>query len=115
MAASSAGIVSKPLTQVNVATIFDRLQAAGITWKNYVPDYPNGSSLKPFPAYSKYVGTNIVPMDEYFTDLQNGTFPQVVFIDRDSHQRARRTSRRRHQRARWRRLRQKHYRCFDEQ
>jgi phospholipase C len=32
MAATSAGIVSKPLTQVNVPTIFDRLQAAGIKW-----------------------------------------------------------------------------------
>ena len=84
MAATSAGNVSQPLTKVNVLTIFDRLQNAGITWKNYVPDYPNGSSLKPFPAYAKYVGTNIRPMNEYFTDLQNGSLPQVVFIDRDS-------------------------------
>ena len=84
MAATSTGIVSKPLTKVNVPTIFDQLQAAGITWKNYVPDYPNGSSLKPFPAYAKFVGINIVPMNQYFTDLQNGTLPQVAFIDRDS-------------------------------
>lgn len=61
-----------------------QLQAKGITWKNYVPDYPKGSSLKPFPAYAKYLGTNIVPMADYLTDLQNGTLPQVAFIDRDS-------------------------------
>jgi phospholipase C len=84
MAATSQGVVDKPLTVININTIFDELQAAGITWKNYVPDYPNGSSLKPFPAYSKYQGTNIVPMDEYFRDLKNGTLPQVAFIDRDS-------------------------------
>jgi phospholipase C len=84
MAATSQGIVSKPVTNLTVNTIFDLLQAEGITWKNYVPDYPNGSSLKPFQAYAKYVGTNIVPMGEYFTDLQNGTLPQVAFIDRDS-------------------------------
>jgi phospholipase C len=84
MAATSAGFVSQPVTKVNVATIFDRLQAAGVTWKNYVPDYPNGSSLKPFPAYAKYVGINIRPMNEYFTDLHNGSLPQVVLIDRDS-------------------------------
>jgi len=84
MAATSHGVVNKPLAQINVPTIFDELQAAGITWKNYVPDYPNGSSLKPFPAYTKYVNTNIVPMSQYFTDLTNGSFPQVAFIDRDS-------------------------------
>ena len=84
MAATSHGVVNKPLTQVNIPTIFDRLQAAGVTWKNYVPDYPNGSSLKPFPDYAKYLGTNIVPMSQYFTDLTNGTLPQVAFIDRDS-------------------------------
>lgn len=84
MAGTSHGVVDKPLTQINVPTIFDELQAAGITWKNYVPDFPNGSSLVSFPAYSKYLNTNIVPMSDYFTDLQNGTLPQVAFIDRDS-------------------------------
>ena len=84
MAATSDGVVNKPLTQVNVPTIFDELQAAGISWKNYVPDYPNGSSLKPFPIFAQYVGTNIVPMSQYFTDAKNGTLPEVAFIDRDS-------------------------------
>lgn len=84
VAATSRGVINKPLTQVNVPTIFDELQHAGITWKNYVQDYPKGSSLRPFPTYSKYVGTNIVPMAEYFSDLANGTFPQVALIERDS-------------------------------
>jgi phospholipase C len=84
MAATSHGVVNKPLTQINIPTIFDRLDAAGISWKNYVPDFPNGSSLKPFPIYSKSLNSKIVPMSEYFTDLQNGTLPQVAFIDRDS-------------------------------
>jgi len=86
MAATSYGVVNKPLTKINVPTIFDELQAAGITWKNYVPDYPNGSSLKAFPAYSKYVNTNIVPMSQYAADLTNDTLPQVAFIDRDSNE-----------------------------
>lgn len=84
MAGTSHGVINKPITQINVPTIFDELQAASITWKNYVPDYPNGSSLKAFPAYSRYVKTNIVPMSEYMTDLTNDTLPQVAFIDRDS-------------------------------
>lgn len=84
MAATSHGVVNKPLTQINVPTIFDELDQAGITWKNYVPDFPNGSSLKPFPIYAKALNTKIVPMSQYFSDLQNGTLPQVAFIDRDS-------------------------------
>jgi phospholipase C len=84
MAGTSHGVINKPLTQVNLPTIFDELQAANITWKNYVPNFPNGSSLKPFPAYAKYLNTNIVPMADYFKDLTNGTLPQVVFLDRDS-------------------------------
>lgn len=84
MAATSHGVVDKPLTKIKIPTIFDELQSAGITWKNYVPDYPNGSSLVPFPTFAKYVGTNIVPISQYFTDLTNGTLPQVAFIDRGS-------------------------------
>jgi phospholipase C len=85
MAATSNGFVGNPgPNKINVPTIFDELQAAGITWKNYVPDFPNGSSLIPFPTYQKYLNTNIVPISQYFTDLQNGTLPQVAFIDRDS-------------------------------
>jgi phospholipase C len=84
MAATSHGVINKPLTQINVPTIFDELQSAKISWKNYVQDYPNGSSLKPFPAYGKYLGVNIVPIAQYFTDLTNGTLPNVAFIERDS-------------------------------
>jgi phospholipase C len=84
VAATSHGVINKPLTQINVATIFDELQAANISWKNYVPDFPNGSSLKAFPAFAKYVGTHIAPMPQYFDDLKNGTLPQVVLIDRDA-------------------------------
>jgi phospholipase C len=84
MAATSHGVINKPLTQINVPTIFDELQAAGVTWKNYVPDFPNGSSLKPFPAFAKYLNTNIVPISQYMDDAKNGTLPQVAFIDRDS-------------------------------
>jgi len=84
VAATSHGVINKPLTEINVPTIFDELQEANITWKNYVPDFPNGSSLKAFPAFSKYLHTHIVPMSQYFTDLQDGTLPQVALIDRDS-------------------------------
>jgi len=84
MAATSSGVINKPSAQVNVPTIFDELQSANISWKDYVQDYPNGSSLKSFPTYGKYLGVNIVPIAQYFTDLTNGTLPNVAFIERDS-------------------------------
>jgi phospholipase C len=84
VAATSHGVINKPLVQANVPTIFDELDKAGITWKNYVQDYPKGSSLRPFPIYAKSVGTKIAPMTDYFNDLDNGTLPQVAFIERDA-------------------------------
>ncbi len=83
MAATSQGVISKA-PGIRAPTIFDELQKAGVTWKNYVPDFPNGSSLRPFPAYAKYLNTNIVPVSQYFDDARNGTLPQVAFIDRNA-------------------------------
>src|SRR5215467_6476238 len=81
MGATSQGVVRKPLGGISAPTIFDELQKAGVTWKNYLPNYPHGSSLQPFPAYSKYVKTNVVPMSQHFNDVKNGSLPQVAFIE----------------------------------
>ncbi len=86
---------SQPLT---ATTIFQELQAAGITWKIYVD--PTGSSCSGPPYDPKcllglsYVQNfawgqtipanypqNIAPISQYFTDLQNGTLPQVAQIE----------------------------------
>jgi phospholipase C len=78
-------------------TIFQDLQDAGITWKIYVD--PQGSSCtSPYTAsclmtlsylqsftYAQTVVSqypqNIQPISQYFTDLQNGTLPQVAEIE----------------------------------
>jgi phospholipase C len=84
-----------PLT---ATTIFQELQAAGITWKIYVN--PQGSSCSGPPYDPKCLLTlsyvqnfawgqtipmqypqNIAPISQYFTDLQNGTLPQVAQIE----------------------------------
>jgi phospholipase C len=79
-------------------TIFQALQTAGITWKIYVD--PTGS-LCTGPPYDpaclltlSYIQNfvwgqtipsqyplNIAPISQYFTDLQNGTLPQVAQIE----------------------------------
>jgi len=101
VAATSGGYVypegtdaadSKQLTET---TIFQELQAAGITWKIYVDPTNSGCSGPPYQAscliglsyiqnftfantiVSQYPN-NIAPVSQYFTDLQNGTLPQVV-------------------------------------
>jgi phospholipase C len=79
-------------------TIFQELQTAGVSWKIYVdpqgspcsgPPYDSAcllslSSVQDFQwgqtIPSKYP-QNIAPIPQYFTDLQNGTLPQVALIE----------------------------------
>jgi phospholipase C len=87
VAATSAGHVYPPAQgALSNPTIFDLLQSAGVTWKVYVTDLQyanppiNDSELTFFTAASKYP-QNMVPIAQYFSDLQNNTLPSVAFID----------------------------------
>jgi phospholipase C len=84
----------------DVQTIFDRLQAAGVSWKFYVQRYDpsvtfrtvqvgagNASQITwvPLLSIARFVDdpalkSHIVDASQYYTDLQNGTLPQVAFI-----------------------------------
>lgn len=85
-------------TPLTAKTIFQELQDAGVTWKIYVN--PQGSTCAGPPydpaclmtlsefdefSYAQTIVTNypqnIVPISQYFTDLQNDTLPQVAYID----------------------------------
>ncbi len=89
LAGTSAGYAyppppsSPPLT---TKTIFDALQAAGITWKVYVTDltYANppaqDSALNFFTTAGLYPN-NIVPVSQFLTDVANGTLPAVSYIE----------------------------------
>jgi phospholipase C len=63
--------------------IFDLLQAAGVSWKVYVTDpFTNPANADTtLNSYSNGGSPNIVPVSQYFTDLQNGTLPSVAFIE----------------------------------
>ncbi len=104
IAATSGGTVNPPGTNANdstplaATTIFQELQAAGISWKIYVnptgsactgPPYDpaclvNLSYVKDF-AFGQTIPTtypqNIAPISQYTTDVQNGTLPQVAQIE----------------------------------
>jgi phospholipase C len=79
-------------------TIFDRLQGAGISWKFYVQNYDpqvtfrsrgrnDGSQVVTCPLlnYARFVddptlNSHIVPLDDYYEDLDADTLPAVSFI-----------------------------------
>ncbi|UWZ82708.1 phospholipase C [Occallatibacter riparius] len=90
---------------LDVKTIFQQLETAGITWKIYVnpagsackgPPYDPAclvtlSDLWGFSFYQKAAEEyprHIAPISEYFSDVKNGTLPQVAEITqwgRDEH------------------------------
>ena len=58
-------------------TIFDRLGAAGISWKIYYAQFPFGS----FFSYVQQHMDHVAPISQYYTDAAAGTLPQVSFVD----------------------------------
>ena len=81
------------------ATIFDRLEKKGISWKFYVQNYDpqitfrnrgigdRGSQIVwvPLLNYPRFLDdpklrSHIVDMSEYYKDLQNGTLPAVSYL-----------------------------------
>jgi phospholipase C len=86
--------------QINSPVIYELLQNAGISWKIYVnPDGTNNPCLNNqtpqcFYENLSYVHTftygqtiikeypqNLVPVSQFFVDLQNGTLPQVAWFE----------------------------------
>jgi phospholipase C len=92
------GTNSQDSSVLTATTIFEELQNAGVSWKIYVDPAGSSCSGPPFDSAclltlsyvqnfafgqtipSKYP-QNIAPMSQYFTDLQNGTLPQVAQIE----------------------------------
>ena len=92
------GTNSNDSALIKAKTIFEDMQDAGITWKIYVNPTNSGCSGPPYQAsclmtlsylqnftYAQTVVSqypqNIQPISQYFTDLQNGTLPQVAEIE----------------------------------
>ena len=60
----------KPIT----GTIFDRMDAAGVTWTDYFTDLPYTAIFTTSPGHTK-------PVAMFATDAAAGTLPDVAFID----------------------------------
>jgi phospholipase C len=75
-----------PLNMDGVKTIFDLVQAAGVTWKVYVTDgwsagHTGDTYMNYFPGFTNQHIANFVDAKQFATDAQNGTLPQVALIE----------------------------------
>jgi phospholipase C len=88
MAATSQGLVHPPQdtnTTLTAKTIFQLLDAAGVSWRIYSVDrQPDGkliTTLRNFQPYVTTVQDHIVPISQFLTDLQNNTLPAFSYIE----------------------------------
>ncbi len=81
MAASALGVVNNVPsgTTFQQQTIFHLLQNANISWKIY--EVSGNTYLGYFQPFFAQHQDHIFPISQYYTDLQNGTLPQVAFIE----------------------------------
>ncbi len=102
IAGTSGGVAGESLPVAgfgDLPTIFDRLQAAGVSWKFYVQNYDPTVTFRrapgaargaqvtrvPLLGYARYVDdpalfAHIVPVSQYFDDLHAGKLPAVSYI-----------------------------------
>ena len=81
----------------NVETVFDRLQAKGVSWKFYIQDYdpkltfrtagalPRQVEQAPLLAIARFIdektlAQHIAPLSDYYADLANDSLPAVSYI-----------------------------------
>jgi phospholipase C len=59
-------------------TIFDRLHAYGISWRNYFTDLPQTAII---PTIIERYPTNLAPIAQFLADCATGSLPSVSFVD----------------------------------
>ena len=77
LSGTSAGHIRNDLEIATHASIFESLDAAGVTWKVYASDLPFALLY----AYVQAHGTNLVPIAQFYADAAAGSLPQVSFVD----------------------------------
>jgi phospholipase C len=92
------GSNANDMAQLKAKPIFASLQAAGISWKVYINPEGTGCAGPPYQpsclikqgylegfSYAETIlakyPQNVAPISEYFSDLENGTLPQVAEIE----------------------------------
>jgi phospholipase C len=84
IAGTALGDVSTNATGITITkdapngTIFDRLNAHGITWKDYYPDVPTCALFLPVWEHNR---TKTVGINTFFSDAKSGNLPQFSLVD----------------------------------
>ena len=82
MVGATSGGHAYPLKSgtINQKTIFDLLQEAGVSWKIYSED--GSTSAWAFSGFTSRYADHIVPLSQFITDAQNGTLPEVSYVEK---------------------------------
>src|SRR3954465_10326355 len=84
LAGTAFGLISTDTSSVTQdppnGTIFDRLDAAGVTWTDYFTDVPATGVIASVPIRHPQ---NLAPIDRFYADCAAGTLPAVSFVDSD--------------------------------
>ena len=83
ISATSLGIVNDTVPALTDyppnGTIFDKVAGAGISWRDYYTDLAN---VELYPElYLKNLGTNVVPIADFFADAAAGTLPGLALVE----------------------------------
>ncbi len=89
LAGQSGGLMANDLSGsgVDVSTIFDQLQARGVSWRYYYIRSSLGGPLPlqlPHIALKPSLATKVVPMNRLAFDISAGNLPNVTYIDPSS-------------------------------
>ncbi|HLX88025.1 MAG TPA: alkaline phosphatase family protein, partial [Acidimicrobiales bacterium] len=86
IAATSAGqvddILSQALTKAPNGTIFDRLNQAGVSWRDYYHSTSLPTTFVWFGDSARY-SSNLVHVEQFFSDAAAGTLPGFCIVDPD--------------------------------
>jgi phospholipase C len=88
MAATSQGFVHNGPGPggLTAKTIFQELDAAGVSWKIYSADSSNFTFLQDFAYFNQPgVPAHVAPISQYFADVSAGKLPGVSFIEAGLH------------------------------
>jgi phospholipase C len=80
LAGTSFGHIMNDLPAAGLpgASVFNELDAAGVSWKIYFSDTPAGFL---FAYVRAHAAGHVVPVSQYFVDAAAGNLPQVSFVD----------------------------------
>jgi phospholipase C len=84
LAGTAFGLISTDTSSVTQdppnGTIVDRLNAAGVSWRDYFTDVPATGVIASIPIKHP---ANISPIAQFYADCAAGTLPAVSFVDSD--------------------------------